>query len=53
MLDRHGLRETPLADVQPGIREHAIGNFWGQVCIVLTFCVTTSKKRKYINKKTT
>ena len=46
MLDRHGLRETPLADVQPEIREHAIGNFWGQVCVALTFRVTANKEKR-------
>ena len=32
MLDRHGLRHEDLDELEPEVREHAIGNFWGQLC---------------------
>jgi hypothetical protein len=32
MLDRHGLRNTALCALEPEVREHAVGNFWGQLC---------------------
>ena len=32
MLDRHGLRNTALCDLEPEVSEHAVGNFWGQLC---------------------
>lgn len=31
ILDRHGLRDKALDELDTAIREHAIGNFWGMV----------------------
>ncbi len=31
LLRRHGLAEKRLEELEPGAREHAIGNFWGML----------------------
>lgn len=31
LLDRHGLRAKNLHELEPGIRQHAAGNFWGML----------------------
>jgi hypothetical protein len=31
LLDRHGLRDKSLSDLDPHTRQHAIGNFWGML----------------------
>jgi hypothetical protein len=31
LLDRHGLRNTELSDLHPGLRDHVLGNFWGML----------------------
>lgn len=32
LLDRHGLRRERLDELEPEVREHAVGNFWGMLC---------------------
>jgi hypothetical protein len=31
LLQRHGLADKRLGDLEPSTREHAVGNFWGMV----------------------
>ena len=31
LLVRHNLSEKSLAELEPAVREHAIGNFWGML----------------------
>lgn len=35
MLDRHGLKDTNLCNLDKDIKEHAISNFWGHLCSTL------------------
>lgn len=32
LLDRHGLRDKSVRELDAGVREHAVANFWGMVC---------------------
>ena len=32
IIDRHGLRNSNLQDLDSDLKEHVVGNFWGQLC---------------------